>query len=542
LQHIAYIIENAEDSKLNDEFYQKTKPSIRMVAKTMNLTPAQALIFSLFMEKSDDNNIHLSEISGFLGCQTIKAIGMMNDIEELERRRLIRCRREKSSRWGYRIPREVIHAVNKGVAYQPRETKNLSIEDLFIQMELLFEERSNNEISGEVLLDDLKTLIHENPSLAFCRQIQEYEKLMMRDEDYLLLLLFCHRFINLDDDSVCFSDFDDLYDTKRQFKKVKSELMEGHYILIDENILEYANDDGFGDRESFKINSLQKEKLFSELHIKVKQAENKRGLILHDKITGKDLFYNEREQSQIGQLSALLQPENFASVAQKLEKNGMRKGFACLFYGAPGTGKTETVYQIARATGRDIMQVDISETKSMWFGESEKRIKEIFERYRAFVKSRKIAPILLFNEADAVIGKRKDVATGAVAQTENAIQNIILQEMENLEGIMIATTNLTQNLDKAFERRFLYKIEFEKPEVEAKKSIWRSMMPSLSESEALQLANSYDFSGGQIENISRKRTVSSIIGNEEPSFGAILDYCRDESFHKGEVKRKIGYR
>jgi SpoVK/Ycf46/Vps4 family AAA+-type ATPase len=99
----------------------------------------------------------------------------------------------------------------------------------------------------------------------------------------------------------------------------------------------------------------------------------------------------------------------------------MRSGFTCLFYGEPGTGKTETVNLIAKETGRDIMQVDISETKSCWFGESEKLIKKIFDKYRAFVEESKVAPILLFNEADAVIGKRKDVTTGNVAQTENII-------------------------------------------------------------------------------------------------------------------------
>ena len=67
----------------------------------------------------------------------------------------------------------------------------------------------------------------------------------------------------------------------------------------------------------------------------------------------------------------------------------------------------------------------------------------------------KVKPILLFNEADAVFSKRKDVNNGNVAQTENAIQNIILEEMENLDGILIATTNLADNLDGAFERRFV---------------------------------------------------------------------------------------
>lgn len=97
----------------------------------------------------------------------------------------------------------------------------------------------------------------------------------------------------------------------------------------------------------------------------------------------------------------------------------------------------------------------------------------------------------------------------------NAMQNIILQEMENLEGIMIATTNLTSNMDSAFERRFLYKIEFMQPSLEAKQSIWRSMLPALSEADAKMLATRYDFSGGQIEIIARKQAVEEILtGNE----------------------------
>jgi len=73
--------------------------------------------------------------------------------------------------------------------------------------------------------------------------------------------------------------------------------------------------------------------------------------------------------------------ENYQKVQGRLSENGMRKGFACLFSGAPGTGKTETAYQIARETGRDIMMVDISNTKSCWFGESEKKIKEVFGHF-----------------------------------------------------------------------------------------------------------------------------------------------------------------
>ena len=119
-------------------------------------------------------------------------------------------------------------------------------------------------------------------------------------------------------------------------------------------------------------------------------------------------------------------------------------------------------------------------------------------------------------------------AENAVDKMENSLQNIILQEMEKLDGILIATTNLTENLDKAFERRFLYKIKFGKPSLEARCNIWKSMIPSLTEDEALILADSFNLSGGQIENVARKRTIDSIIKDEDPSIDEIIAYCNAE--------------
>lgn len=220
----------------------------------------------------------------------------------------------------------------------------------------------------------------------------------------------------------------------------------------------------------------------------------------------------------------------------------MRTGFCSLFYGSPGTGKTETVYQIARATGRDILRVDVDKIKSCWVGESEQNIKKLFDRYRNICKDSTLAPILLFNEADAILGIRMEGATRAVDKMENSIQNIILQEMEALDGIMIATTNLTTNLDKAFERRFLYKIQFNRPTVEARAAIWQAMMPSLTENDARTLASQFDLSGGEIENIIRKYTVESILsGQDSIDLSAIIELCRNERI-SNSTRVKIGFR
>ena len=152
-------------------------------------------------------------------------------------------------------------------------------------------------------------------------------------------------------------------------------------------------------------------------------------------------------------------------------------------------------------------------------------------------------PILLFNEADAVLGIRKEGAEKAVDKMENSIQNIILQEMEQLNGIMIATTNLTNNLDKAFERRFLYKIEFDRPNTEVKSKIWQSMMPNLSSDNAMTLAKKYDFSGGEIENIIRKCEVESILYNTDITLEILEKLCNNEKIDRRQsATTKIGFK
>ena len=305
-------------------------------------------------------------------------------------------------------------------------------------------------------------------------------------------------------------------------------MAEGKHYLIREGWMEHAFSEGMKDREEFQLTSKARETLLQGFDIK--QEESKEyNIVQSNSIVVKELFFDHQVRKQLDGLTDLLDEKNYLDICDRLKTKGLRQGFTCLFYGAPGTGKTESVLQLARKTGRDIMQVNISQLKSMWVGESEKNIKSLFDRYRAIVKHSKRIPILLFNEADAVLGIRQEGAVRSVDKMENSIQNIILQEMESLNGIMIATTNLVQNMDAAFERRFLYKVRFEKPELSQRARIWQSMMPELSEEVARQLASSYDFSGGQIENVTRKCGIEGILyGDEYVTEEKILQYCNEE--------------
>ena len=250
--------------------------------------------------------------------------------------------------------------------------------------------------------------------------------------------------------------------------------------------------------------------------------------ILPNQISEKHLVYNESEQTQIESLELILMEENFLNLRCRLAAKHLPVGLNVLLFGAPGTGKTETVYQLARQTGREIIRVEIAETKSKWFGESEKLIKDIFTKYAETAKGCALMPILLFNEADAIISNRKSSGHGDTRQTENAVQNILLEELEKFNGIFFATTNLANNLDTAFDRRFLYKVKFLNPGLSQRQRILERKFPFLSAEECELLASEFDLTGGQMDNIARKSEIHDIMNGMNPSFEKVTAYCREE--------------
>ena len=263
---------------------------------------------------------------------------------------------------------------------------------------------------------------------------------------------------------------------------------------------------------------------------KFKKKDKTNDILSVDKIKAKNLYYSDKLDSQISFLRDSLQEDAFSKLQERLEEQALPVGVAAIFYGSPGTGKTETVYQLAKATGRDVMQVDISEMKTCWYGESQKLVKGVFTKYERLCRKNKKLPILLFNEADAIFSKRLEAKGSSVDQTENAIQNIILEQMEKLKGILIATTNLESSLDPAFERRFLFKLQFERPSVEAKKHIWMDKLGDLSETDAAILAGNYNLSGGEIDNVTRKVTMNKVLTGEAYTLDYLKELCEQEKF------------
>jgi len=535
LQAIERVVELAEDSKMSEEFMLKAAPEISLLAESFGITERQAVLFCVCMEKGP-RRVDYDDLASYLDLNKIGVLSYASDIDALVRRRLLKFRDVKDED-DFDIPSVVIRSLKHNEVYQLPLRKGLDCAAMFELLDQWFEDLDDDAISPRALCEELQQLFEDNPQVGFVKHLKEY---YLSDEDEMMVVFFAHRLVNRDDDDIRFCDIEDLYDSRADFTNAKSELRIGEHKLQEKKLIEHKCVDGLADVTKYKLTDAAKRDLLAEM--KINATEEKLADMLDaSKLTEKKLFFPKDIQQQVEELGSFLQPENYQKIQERMKEKGFRYGFACLFYGSPGTGKTETVYQLAKKTGRNIMLVDVPQLKSMWVGQSEKNVKALFDRYREQVKRSKLTPILLFNEADAIIGKRKNGAENAVDKMENSLQNIILQEMEQLDGIMIATTNLQQNMDKAFERRFLYKVKFEKPTEEARAGIWHAMIPELSDLDIHTLASKYDFSGGQIENIARHYAIDTILhGQSEDALPMLIRHCDNERLDEKSVKR-IGF-
>lgn len=190
----------------------------------------------------------------------------------------------------------------------------------------------------------------------------------------------------------------------------------------------------------------------------------------------------------------------------------IRPGYRALFYGPPGTGKTLTACLLGNATGRDVYKVDLSLIISKYIGETEKNLEKVFSL--AMDKNW----ILFFDEADALFGKRVEAA-GANDQFANQNVAYLLQRIEQFKGIIILASNLKENLDEAFNRRFESMIYFPQPGAEERRVLWQKSFSSqcrlANDVDLSHLATEYTLSGAEIMNVIRYASLRSICRDSE---------------------------
>ena len=527
-----------------DTYLESEHPELTYICETLDVNPLQAALFAVILEKSGDDLAITRDLVNTLSISKIRFLGYKKELDELAAKRLVVVRKRRGGSVGYRVSQSVVKAVQNNTPVQPEPLTGLSTRAIFSRMHTIFADLAGGLTSAEIARHEIYDLMNSNTENPF---VQNALRLGLQNFDdaseSLLMFYMLHRNVSFNDNEFDVEEFRRILDDPMGMNDFLYELIgKGESQSHMKGLIEFKCENGLENREKIQVNETVLNELLADLADKggmPKTIIPKDELIAHSDIRLKHMFYNDEEGEQIDRLTELLMPEKFAQVQERLRQKGRRSGICALFYGGPGVGKTETIRQIAKATGRDIFMVDMA-IKSKWIGESERNLKQIFKTYRSLVRESEVAPILLFNEADAIFGRRL-VEESSSEKLNNALQNIILQEMEDLEGILIATTNMTESFDPAFERRFLYKVLFKKPTNVVKAKIWKSMVDDITDSDAESLAAEYSFTGGQIENITRKLDVDYILYGTSPDLEKIHFLCKSEGIRKEHNRKAIGF-
>ncbi|MBT9314896.1 ATP-binding protein [Leptothoe spongobia TAU-MAC 1115] len=236
------------------------------------------------------------------------------------------------------------------------------------------------------------------------------------------------------------------------------------------------------------------------------------------------LILPEKEQSIIQELSA--------HVAQRSRvyedwgfggKSGRGLGISALFSGASGTGKTTAAEVIAQDLNLDLYRIDLSAVVSKYIGETEKNLRRIFDAAEGG------GVILLFDEADALFGKRSDV-NDSKDRYANMEVSYLLQRMESYRGLAILTTNLKKSMDQAFLRRLRFVVQFPFPDAKQRAEIWRRVFPVDTPTEGLvyeRLAR-LSITGGNIRNIALNAAFIAADANEPVMMKHLLQAAKRE--------------
>ena len=537
LQTIERIYKTSGKSKDLQEAANSIAQDCELIADFFSCTPFEAHILSLIIHDSiREKIITNNSLCTLLKMDFSEMAELVKTIRRLSRKNLVRSIKDRVHGVKYVLKPVVLESTFSAVKLNTVSNEK----DVTFNFLSTVREESlkifNNEITTFEILLYTKEILDDSKELPF---VQWFNQQFLRIEDILLLINCCYEHIVESPEisldlmlSLLFPDSYDKYIYKKQITNNRNPLFKNDLIKWQNETLNSSSDILLTEKTIANL-------LLNDVTPKKQQVNSKYFKIFPpENIKQETLIYNEAEGKEINILKNALGKLNYPGLIEKLKMNNFSGGLSILFHGKAGTGKTATVHQIAKETGRTLLYTDASTLKSMWLGESEKNVKNMFEDYRNICLQSDQHPILLFNEADAILSNRIQV-NRSVDQTLNTLQNILLQELENFEGILIATTNLINNLDPAFERRFLYKVCFEIPSDHTVSLLLEQAFPEIGK-EGINELTTYALTGANISNIQKKLLIKKTFENVEINSDEIKKLI-DEEFYNKKIYKQIGF-
>ena len=213
LQAIERVVELSEDSKMSKEFMRKAKVEIQLLAKSYGITERQAVLFCVCMEKGP-RRVDYDDLASHLDVSNIRILSYAEDIDALVRRRLLRYRDVKDED-DFDIPTAVIRCLKHNEVYQMPRRTGLDCAEMFELLDQWFEDLNDDAVSPRELQEEIQQLFKENPQVGFVQANARVPSVGAKTT--MLLLFFCHKLVNDNDDDIRFGQLEDLFSRKRNW-------------------------------------------------------------------------------------------------------------------------------------------------------------------------------------------------------------------------------------------------------------------------------------------------------------------------------------
>ena len=544
LESMTKIFENKEKLMQEQNVLNSLQNDIKLISLFLDLNLEFTPIFSIMICEQLMGEVNsMKKIMKQMGYNSIEIINSLENVKILKKRGWISISKRKFHSFKtdeFEISKIVLDAVTYNDKAKLVKKKPETLAEGLLQIRQIISNTIENyeleEFTTLVLID-----IEEYLNFGFIAYIIENKQLS--DLEKLILIWMASDVVYGKEEFDLNAIIDFFTQDPSYAFGFKQKISKGTSHLIKDSFIEFKRPNHV-DFTSVKLGDKTHDLLYD---LRQNSDQKKRSVKYTTLIEPKDiikqnLFFNTTNEQDINKVDQLLAHQKYKMLMEKFLNKGMKECLTMIFYGAPGTGKTELVKQFALKHERSIYQVEISCIKDMWVGESEKNMKKIFREYADALKYNQNTPILLFNEADALLGIRTNVQH-SVDQMNNSLQNILLQELEDMKGIFIATTNLINNIDGAFDRRILYKLKFDLPNETVRYKILKNQFPDLKDLELIDISKHYELSGGQIQNIKRKLMADEILFNTKSTEKeAIISYIKTEISFRENKKNHIGFK
>jgi ATPase family associated with various cellular activities (AAA) len=524
-----------EINEFNDEpFSDADNTRIRFVKNFFGLKHTfDVIILLMFVEKklTNDSSLTLNQIVNQFKIDLPGCIQLNTTLQYLIKRRfIVACERGYRNGMDYSLSQTCLTAILQYNKELIQIRKADSFEGFLQEMNAI--SKGIGQYDDE-FMDRITELIDE---YVITNEIQWLRQQKLSESDEVILCMAMRSHIlereSFDlEDAIRFFSTDKFY----QYQKEK-EFISGKNRLLTEGLLNFESDN-FMNINRLKLSDKSIQGMCSTMERIKNDVFHPTMFKLTDPNTNDEKYLHSNPDLRL--IEKMVSQDNYEKIKSKVPR------LSILLIGAPGVGKTSFINHLAKISGRPILSANISQILGCYVGESEKNLISLFLEAEMAFEYFEVTPLIVFDEAEALLYSRTARSTNSVSKMNNNIISLLLASLDKFKGILICCSNFSfknGSFDPALHRRFHMVSEIAAPPKKVLKSIFQNHFPEFSDEQSVSFIEKHPLiTPAQIRNIKDKYEVHSMLGEVRNPMDTVSRFAEQDLESLKNRKRKIGF-